>query len=325
MSKGESREDRALLLAFRMLGRLPLGLVTGMARALAWLSCWLPLSVASAYRTVLVNILLCYPELTYREGARRARQALMGLAASFGEFAHVWTRPPQESLARITSVEGLEALRASRDAGRPILLLTLHQSSWELPNLLLGPELPMTVFYQTQGSQALTELVTQARESTGSTLVPANSRGIRAGLAAMGRGEAVAILADHAPHGDNNPQVPFFGIPARTSNLPWKLIRKYNPDVFFVGCHRGTGHRDVRVYIEPADPEVSSADEQRALTALNQGLAARISRWPDQYHWAIKRFRYGPSGKRRLYTARVIPALRRARRENRALRIEELP
>ncbi len=325
MSKKDSLEDRSLLFFFRFFGRLPLGLVTGLAAGLAWLSCWLPLSVASAYRTVLVNILLCYPHLGYREGARLARRTLVGLAATFGEYTHVWTRPPEESLARIRSVTGLEALREARRAGRPVLLLTLHQSSWELPNLLLGPELPMTVFYQTQGSEAITELVTRARESTGSTLVPADSRGIRAGLAALARGEAVAILADHAPHGSNNPQVPFFGIPARTSNLPWKLIRRYRPVVFFVGCHRRGSHHDVEVYIDPAPEGLDDEDETRALAALNEGLAERISRWPDQYHWAIKRFRLGPTGKRKLYGPEVIPHLRQARRENRGLRIEDLP
>src|SRR5699024_2132948 len=116
--------------------------------------------------------------------------------------------------------------------------------------------------------------------------------GIRAGLAAMSRNQAVAILADHNPDGQNNPLIPFFGHKVRTSNLPHKFIQRYQPAVFFVGCHRGEGKaNDVRVYIEPASQDIYAADEAVALGAMNRTLEELIKRYPDQYHWAYKRFR----------------------------------
>lgn len=317
--------QRWLPITLRLLGSLPLGLVTRFGATAAWLISWLPLPLAGAYRVVLVNTLLCYPQLSYRQAARRARAALRETGRTLAEFSHVWTRPPQETLSRIRSVRGMEALRAAYASDRPVLLLTLHQSSWELPNLLLGPEGPMTVFYQSSGNSAFNRIVTGARESTGSTLVRADARGIKAAVAAMARGEAVAILVDHTPHGGNNPWVPLFGHPVRTSSLPHKLIRRYRPHVFFVGCHRRNGPADVEVYIEPAPEAIHAADEQACLAAMNDTLAMLISRYPEQYHWVYKRLRHSHGAKRRFYRRDVVPYLREARARNGTLDINQLP
>src|SRR5699024_4336648 len=241
------------------------------------------------------------------------------------EFSHVWTRPPEQSLARISQVTGLAPLQQAYAEKRPVLLLTLHQSSWELPNLLLAQEAPMTVFYQTHGNEALNTLVTQARESTGSTLVPANARGIKAGLAAMSRAEAVAILVDHNPASNNNPQALLFNHLVRTSNLAHKLIQRYKPLVFFVGCHRGAGkHNDVRVYIEPAPVSMYSDNETLSVSAMNGKLAELINRYPEQYHWTYKRFRRINGVDYQVYHKRHVPALKRARQANKSLKLEDL-
>lgn len=183
----------------------------------------------------------------------------------------------------------------------------------------------MTVFYQPDDNPLLTELVTRSRQSTGSTLVTADATGIKAALAAMARKESVAILVDHMPKAGNNPWIPFFGISALTSNLPAKLIRRYNPHVFFVGCHREQGTNDVHVYIEPATEKLYGDDERQILTAMNETLAALISRWPAQYHWVNKRFRRTPEGRSTLYKPEALPLLKAALKGVQPLRVEDLP
>src|SRR5690606_7787638 len=129
-----ARQQQWMLTALRLFGRLPLGFVTRFGAFGAWLISWLPLGMAGAYRVALVNILLCYPELSYRDAARRARRALTEAGRTLAEFTHVWTRPPAETLRRVHAVKGIEALRDAYASDRPVLLLTLHQSSWEIPN-----------------------------------------------------------------------------------------------------------------------------------------------------------------------------------------------
>lgn len=318
-------QDKLLIRVLRLVGRLPLCLSTGFGAFLAGLITWLPLQWASAYRVALVNIMLCYPDLTYKEAAQLARRSMRQTGRTLMEFAHVWTQPAEKSIERISQVTGLEALRCELWEKKPILLLTLHQSSWELPNLLLGKETPMTVFYQEHNNTLLNRLVTNAREGTGSTLVPANNHGIRAGLAAMRRKEAVAILVDHNPHAKNNPQANFFGHSVRTSTLPYKLIQRFQPTIFFVGCYRGEGKaNDVRVYIEPAPEDIYSADEAVSLAAMNRTVATLIKRYPEQYHWTYKRFRRINEIKHGLYKRQMVPLLRQARKENKVLTIGDI-
>lgn len=318
-------DDKILIGAIKIFACLPLWLVTAIGAFLATIISYVPLKWASAYRVALVNIMLCYPELSYREAAKLARRSLQQTGRTLTEFSHVWTRPPEQSLTRISQVTGLAPLQRAYAEKRPVLLLTLHQSSWELPNLLLAQEAPMTVFYQTHGNEALNTLVTRARESTGSKLVPANTKGIKAGLAAMARAEAVAILVDHNPASSNNPQALLFNHLVRTSNLAHKLIQRYEPLVFFVGCHRGAGkHKDVRVYIEPAPESIYSDNETLSLSAMNEKLAELINRYPEQYHWTYKRFRRINGVDYKVYHKRHVPALKRARRANKALKLEDL-
>src|SRR5699024_7394843 len=320
-----SWQDKLLIRSLKLMGRLPLWFATGLGARLAGLITWLPLPWASAYRVALVNIMLCYPELTYKEAARLARRSMRQTGRTLTEFAHVWTQPAEKSIDRISQVTGLEALRCELWEKKPELLLTLHQSSWELPNLLLGKETPMTVFYQQHGNALLNRLVTTAREGTGSTLVPANNQGIRAGLAAMKRKEAVAILIDHNPHAENNPQAKFFGHSVRTSSLPHKLIQRFQPVAFFVGCHRGEGKtNDVRVYIEPAPKDIYSADEAVSLAAMNQALETLISRYPEQYHWTYKRFRRINKVRYGVYDRKMVPLLKQAKKENKVIAMEDI-
>lgn len=324
-TKKISLQDRLLITVLRWVGHLPLAVSTRLGAALAGLVSWAPLPWAGAFRTTIVNLMLCYPELTYKEAAKLARRSLRETGGSLMEFAHVWTQPAEKSLARITQVSGLEALRAELWEKRPVLLLTLHQSSWELPNLFLGKETAMTVFYQKHKNTALNRLVTNAREGTGSKLVPANSHGIRASLAAMKRNEAVAILADHTPHTGNNPQALFYGHPLRTSTLPYKLIQRFQPAVFFVSCYRGEGGvNDVRMCIEPAPEDIYSNEEAVSLAAMNDMLETIINRHPEQYHWTYKRFRRINEALYYVYKREVTPLLREARKKSKALTVADI-
>ena len=298
----------------RGLGMLPVTWVSAVGAALGWLLGVAPLRLASARRLVLINLLACYPELSWRECKRMARRSLMETGRTMAEFTTVWAQPVDHALARISHARGLDQLRAAIASPRPVLILSLHLSSWELVNLLLGRQGPAVVMYKPDDNPQLTELVRRGRERTGCRLVPATHSGVKVALETQRAGGTVAILADHHPTGANNPFVPFFGHPVRTPGLISKLVLRHGPHVFFASCWRRHGPRDVRVIFEQG-PDVENGDtEQSVLTAMNQGLETCINRAPEQYHWPYKRFRWTPDGARNWY--RHSPQiLARARRD----------
>lgn len=296
-------------LGIRLVGWLPYWLSTRLFYGLAWLLSWLPLTVGSAYRTILVNLLICYPEKPYEEVKQLARSALGELAWTLADCAHCWTHSVNKNLKRVSQLHGYDVLESAMQSEQPVLLLGLHQSSWELLSVQVGQLGEVTVFYQPDDDPALNQLVTHARERNGSKLVPANTTGMKAALVTMARGGSVGILVDHQPgKASANPWTRFFGQPVRSSNLPFKLIKRFKPRVFFTSAQRVNGKVELH-FIEACEELYNADDEVTALNLINAGLEDIINLAPAQYQWSYKRFHRTPAGRRPIYKKKALPAL----------------
>ena len=302
----------------RFVAWLPLPIAAGLGALLGDLITRVPLRYASAYRTVLINLLATQPTLSLPEARRIGRQSLRELGRSFCEFAHVWQRPVEQTLARITEIHGERAYLDACAEERPVLLLSLHQGSWETINLYLGRQGNTTVMYQPHPATLVDALVKKARERTGCRLVPTNSQGVKEGLATLRGNGTLALLADHNPGNRSNPFIPFFGHPVPTPALVDKLVRRYRPRIFIVSCYRGEGGvRDVRVHFEPATELENAEGETCVLTTLNPSLETCIRRNLPQYQWTYKRFKWEPGGRRTWYRHSLSLLRRAARGESR--------
>lgn len=285
----------------RMLSLLPLSLVVFVADILARVFCLLPLSIATAYRVVLINTLICFPEKTLSEARAFARKSFIETARTLAGYSHVWGRPAEQTLARVRAVHGEEKWRKALSTGRPILYLSLHQSSWEVPVLVVGQNDPgALVMYKPAGNSALEELVKKGRQGTGCVLVPTNGEGVRAALSGLEKGVSMALLADHEPGGQSNPYVPFFGHEVMVPAFVHKVIRRYQPHVFFVSAQR-TSDYYFDVWFEESDQELADKPEQEVLRHMMSGFERIISRDPTQYQWTYKRFKRGRNGPRYWY------------------------
>ncbi len=306
--------ERQLWRFMRFLAWLPLPLATGLGALIGDLITRVPLRYASAYRTVLINLLVTNPHMTFAQARVRGRASIRELARSLAEFAHVWIRPTEETLARISVIHGEQAYLDACASERPVLLLSLHQGSWETINLYLGRQPNTTIMYQPSLASLLDAVVKSARERTGSRLVPTNSQGVKEALNTLRQGGSLGLLADHNPGNRSNPFIPFFGHAVPTPALVDKLVRRFRPHVFLVSCYRGEGGlRDIQIHFEAAPQIEQGEDETAVLTALNAGLESCIQRNLDQYQWTYKRFKRRPGG-RRLWYRQSYSLLKRAAR-----------
>lgn len=285
----------------RLFARLPLAWVVALATGLARAFCLLPLSVASVHRYVLINTLVCFPEKSLKEARQFARKSLIETARTLAGYSHVWLRPADQTLARVLVVHGEQQWHEAIASDRPILYLSLHHSSWEVPVLVIGKHDPgALVMYQPAGDSALEDLVKEGRQGTGCVLVPTNGEGIRAALAGLEKGKSMALLADHVPGGKSNPYVPFFGHDVMVPAFVHKVIRRYQPHVFFVSAQRSADYY-FDVWFEPASENLADMDEQEALRCMTAGFERIIRRDPTQYQWTYKRFKRNKNGQRRWY------------------------
>ncbi|MED5388674.1 MAG: lysophospholipid acyltransferase family protein [Pseudomonadota bacterium] len=298
-------QGRRLWLVVRLLAWLPLPLVTAFGAGIAILITLVPLRYASAFRVVLINLLATHPDMSLSDARRIGRQSMAELGRTLTEFSHVWHRPVEETLSRVTHIHGEQAFLEATASERPVLLLSLHQGSWEISNLYLGdktdPEKTL-IMYQPHPATLMDAMVKAARERTGSVLIPTNSQGVKQALAAMKAGGTLGILSDHNPGNRSNPCVPFFGYDVPTPALIDKLVQRYRPHVFIVSCHRGKdGVKDIHIHFEPAPAIEQASDCTEILTEMNAGLQRCIDRNLAQYQWTYKRFKWGPHGRRRWY------------------------
>lgn len=291
----------------RLFSRLPLALVIALATVLGWLFSRLPFSVARPCRVALINTLVCFPDKSWREAQTFARRVFVETARTLAGYSHVWLRPAAQTLARIDHIDGEAAWRAALADTRPILYLSLHQSSWEVSVLAVGEHDPnMLVMYQPVGNSALEELVNAGRAATGCQMIPTNGEGVKKALAAMSRGGSMALLADHKPTSNSNPYARFFGHAVLAPAFVNKVIQRYRPHVFYVSAMRLPGYR-FRINIEPAADDLAGQSEALVLDSMMASFERIIRRQPEQYQWTYKRFKRGPQGRRNWY--RQAPAL----------------
>lgn len=294
------KESQTELRVLRVLSLLPYPLVIVLARGLAWLLSWLPLSVMSAHRDIVLNLMVAYPDRDYASIRKLARKTLVETAHTLASYSHIWLHPVGQTYNRISGIHGTDAVREALDSDRSVLFLSLHQSCWEVPVLEVGRLGEALIMYQPAEGSALDPVVKTARERTGCRLVPANGEGVRAALGALSGGGAFGLLADHQPGGKQNPCAPFFGQEVPVPAFVHKVVSRYRPHIFYVSALRVPGS-GIEVFFEPADTLSASQDQRELLTGMMAGLERIIRRCPEQYNWSYNRFRRGPHGKRRWY------------------------
>lgn len=218
----KTQRGRRLWWLIRLIAWLPLPLAAGLGAILGDLITRVPLRYASAYRVVLINLLATQPGISFEQARLIGRHSLRELGRSFCEFAHVWSRSIDETMARITRIHGEQEYLDACASDQPVLLLSLHLGSWETMNPYLGRQ-GTTIMYQPHPATLVDELVKQARERSGCRLIPTNNQGIKHGLATLRAGGTLALLADHNPGNRSNPYAPFFGhpVPTRRWSASW--------------------------------------------------------------------------------------------------------
>ena len=253
-------------------------------------------------RIAEINLALCFPEQTAEQRRALLRRSLRESARTALELAPLFKRRPERVLGWVREVRGEHHLQAGIARGRGVVLLAPHLGAWELLNLWVAQRYPLTALYRPPRQRALEPLLIAARTRNGARLLPAGPRGVRGAMQALSRGEAVGILPDQEPEGQE-PFAPLFGVPAKTMTLAGRLAHRFDATVILAFARRLPQGRGFVLHFIPAGPAPADPDPERAAAALNRGIEACIAHAPAQYQWTYKRFNTQPDG-RRLYPRR---------------------
>lgn len=220
-------------------------------------------------------------------------RAAAHLGAGVAELLPVWLRPLPRTLALVRQVRGWEHVRAARDAGRGILVLTPHLGCYELGGIYIGSHFPITFLYRPPRQDWADRLMRRGRERGGVRLATPDMKGVRAMLAALRRGEAVGILPDQVASKGDGVWADFFGRPAYTPTLVHRLARSTGAVPLLFVCERLAWGRGFRLWVEPLPPVTE--DATAFVAGLNRAIEQLILRWPAQYLWTYRRYK-APGG-----------------------------
>lgn len=257
----------------------------------------------NARSVAIKNIELCFAEMDKPAQKRLLKKTLIESGKTMAEMGIMWLSNSEHTLSLITSVEGEEHLKAALEKQKGVLLAMPHIGSWELVNLYVARNYPVTSLYKPPHMHGLDKVIRQSRERTGATLVPTDTKGVRAVSKALKNGEVVVILPDQQPYPrfKNGIYANFFGVPAYSMTLMSKLAQKTNAEIVYAYTKRHAKGEGFTLVFTPATENDNKDDLQHSVELMNQDIEHVIRDCPEQYQWTYKRFRHRPDNEKRFY------------------------
>jgi KDO2-lipid IV(A) lauroyltransferase len=283
----------ATRLLIRLAAWVPLRVLHAIGGGLGWLACRLS---TREHRVAHGNIARCFPELG--PDARRALVAATMREAGCGvtELAAIFGRSQAAVQQMVKSVEGADHLEAAIARGRGVLIAAPHLGCWEILNLWLSTQAPLSILYRVPTQAAFESMLLGARTRGGVEALRAEPAAVRQLIRRLKEGRAVGILPDQrARHGEGLTST-FFGQSTRTMTLLSRLAARTGAVVLVAWAERLPRGAGYAVHLAPARPDVSGDDLAVAVHALDQDLEREVRRAPAQYQWTYKRFDFWAHG-----------------------------
>lgn len=284
--------------SLRLLARLPYPAIQALGASLGWLLGRVP---NRHLRITARNLEVCFPEMTAAERLRLARRSLVETGKTLTESLFLWLGNARRIAQLDQGATGWERVEEAMALGKGVIIISPHLGSWEYVGVFCASRYPMTCMYRPPRQARFDAIVRRGRERTGMSTVPTNTRGIRALLQALRKGEIVGILPDQDPRESGGTFAPFFGVPANTMTLVSKLASKTGAVSIFAFAERLPGSRGFRMHFVEAPAGTGDADNATSARAINKGVEKLVRMAPEQYQWSYKRFRTRPEGEPPLY------------------------
>ncbi len=290
---------RLLYLSASLLGRLPWPVLLRLGDGLA---AWWRWRDVRECRVARINLELAYPDLLPAQREEMHRAILRTTARQVLETVRLWTRPHEENLGLLREQHGIALMDQAIAAGRGVIIAAPHHGNWELLNQWLAWRTPLAILYRPPDSPVVEQFLNLVRADADAdrvTQVRAEGPAIRQLFKRLNDGGVIGILPDQQPKAGDGEFAPFFGVQALTMTLLGRLASRTGATVLFAWCERTDTHADrpgFALHIEAAPAEVSDADPEVAVTALNAMVERIARRDPAQYQWTYKRYTLRPPG-----------------------------
>lgn len=313
---------RVLLLPtlLRLVSFLPLIVIQQLG---TWLGKLLWYSSSRMAKTSRANIQLCFGHLSKGQQRSLARRSLEETGKNILETAHAWMAPMHLCLSEFVAVEGESLVKQAVSDRRGLIFVIPHLGNWEMLNLYLGLNYPLTHMYQPSDPPELSRAILSWRQRSGTQFVSVSVAGIRSQYASLKAGNNIGAMPDQEPAQHSGVFAQFFGQIALTSNLLPRLCQRTGARVIIAFAQRLPRGKGFKIVFQPVRPNVASdssdigtqgpaatqCDDDQPIDSqsLNSAIELAVAALPEQYLWSYKRFRTRPEGEAEYYQLKGHP------------------
>ncbi|RXZ44861.1 lipid A biosynthesis lauroyl acyltransferase [Crenobacter cavernae] len=283
----------AFLWGVRFLPIPLLHLLAELLGTLAWIA------ARERRRVGMVNVGLCFPELTLGQRRRLVRANFVQMLRLMLEYGICWYASA-ERIQKLVKLKNLDYVTDLREAGHDVIVFYPHFTAFEMGCFRLNQDLPLVSVYSHQKNAELDAAIYRHRQRYDNVKIVSRQESLRSIIKAM--------KADHTPFlylpdQDFGPRdslfVKFFNTDAATIPGLARIARLANARVVPAIARRVGFRFEVEFY--PAWDNFPSDDVVADTRRMNAFLEDRIRECPEQYFWLHKRFKTRPEGEARFY------------------------
>ena len=238
---------------------------------------------------ILQNLDLAMPELSSAERRRIARR----VPDNFGRTViEIYSGEEFVDRARAARLEGpgVAALKAARDAQRPVILVTAHFGNYDVPRAKLSREgYAMAALYRPMRNAAFNAHYVKAISTIASPVFPTNRKGVGKLIRHLKEGGVIGIATDISMAGA--PLLKFFDREAHTalSAAEWALA--YDAEIIPLFGIREDDGQGFRVRMEAP---LTRSTPERMMQEYNDIVERMAREYPTQWFWIHHRWKQRP-------------------------------
>ncbi|MDP3537934.1 MAG: lipid A biosynthesis acyltransferase [Azonexus sp.] len=279
---------------------------------LLWLLHWLPLPILRGVggmlgrflfafgrerrNVALINLRLCFPEMTEVEREKLVRQNFIAFSRAVLDRTLGWWAS-RERLERIIRIHGVEHL--TDPEGKPVILLSPHFVGLDAGAIRTSMLVRGCSVYSNQKNPVFNKLLYDGRRRFSDVLLLSRQDGMRKIIKAMKDGYRFYYLPDMDFGPRDSIFVPFFGVQAATIPGVSRLARLTGAKV--VACITRQVADGYEVEVMPAWENFPGESVEADTEFVNRFIESQVLRMPEQYFWLHKRFKTRPPGEQRFY------------------------
>jgi KDO2-lipid IV(A) lauroyltransferase len=240
------------------------------------------------YRITLININLCYPNLSNKEQIKLAKESVIETMVSGYESMLSWSRPIHISGKNIFKVENNYLLSQNAQNNNGLIVIAIHSRSVDMLLKWINSKSKTTSLYKKIKNKTLDSFVKNEREKNNNETYETGVSGVRKIFKSLLSKNVICLAADQVPQAGMGEYVKFFNRDAYTTTLASSLAYKTGKPVIYCSMN-SDNNKNLFVSIKPCHDDIYN--DSKRLHSMNNSIENLININPKDYSWEYKRFK----------------------------------